>query len=172
MRTRKIVLLLLAPLALGAGAAVAADKAADKRQIERGRYLAVVGGCNDCHTPNYPERAGKVPESEWLIGNAVGFQGPWGTTYPANLRLLAQNMTEAQWVARSRAPMRPPMPWFNLRDMKDGDLRALHAYLRSLGPKGEPAPAYAQPGVVVKTPYINFAPVMPQQGQKQPVGNK
>jgi hypothetical protein len=42
--------------------------------------------------------------------------------------------------------MRPPMPWFNLRAMHDADLVAIHRYLRSLGPRGEPAPAYVPPG--------------------------
>ena len=55
--------------------------------LERGRALTVMGGCHDCHTPGYPEAAGKVPQTEWLTGNAVGFQGPWGTSYPVNLRL-------------------------------------------------------------------------------------
>ena len=27
-----------------------------------------------------------VPLQEWLTGVPVGFQGPWGTTYAANLR--------------------------------------------------------------------------------------
>jgi mono/diheme cytochrome c family protein len=162
-------MLLLMPAALWAGIGFAAD--AQKREIERGRYLAIVGGCNDCHTPHYPESAGKVPESEWLTGNSVGFQGPWGTTYPANLRLLTRDMTEPQWIARARQPMRPPMPWFNLARMTDDDLRALYRYMRSLGPKGEPAPAYAQPGTAVKTPVIHFVPVT-QPPQTQPVSQK
>ena len=28
--------------------------------------------------------------------------------------------------------MRPPMPWFSLRDMKDEDLRALYQYIKTL----------------------------------------
>jgi hypothetical protein len=32
----------------------------------------------------------------------VGFQGPWGTTYSSNLRLYAEQLTEAQWLARVR----------------------------------------------------------------------
>ena len=32
----------------------------------------------------------------------VGFQGPWGTSYPANLRLTVQSMTETQWVRFAR----------------------------------------------------------------------
>ncbi len=84
--------------------------AGGQNSIEHGRYLIVTGGCNDCHTPGYPESGGKTPQAEWLTGNAVGFQGPWGTTYPANLRLTVQKMSEAQWLARARQPMRPPMP--------------------------------------------------------------
>lgn len=166
MKLKQFTLSMIACLALGPITAAAADKVAEKRQVDRGRYLAIVGGCNDCHTAHYMEGDGKVPESEWLTGSAMGFQGPWGTTYPANLRMLVQQMSEAQWLARARSQMRPPMPWFNLAKMTDGDLRALYRYLRSLGPRGEAAPAYAGPGTAVKTPYINFVPVMPQQPQR------
>ncbi len=107
---------------------------------------------------HYPEADGKVPESEWLAGNPVGFMGPWGTTYPANLRLSMQKLTEEQWMAQARAARRPPMPWFNLRDMSDDDLRAIYRYARSLGPTGEPAPAYVPPGQVPASPYIVFEP--------------
>ncbi|HNH89570.1 MAG TPA: c-type cytochrome, partial [Thiobacillaceae bacterium] len=124
----------------------------DTRAIERGKYLAKVSGCNDCHTPGYMPAEGKVPEKLWLTGSSLGFQGPWGTTYPANLRLYMDKMTEAQWLARARQPMRPPMPWFNLKEMSDKDLLALYRYVRSLGPAGEPAPLAAGPGQPVATP--------------------
>jgi mono/diheme cytochrome c family protein len=126
--------------------------------VDRGRYLVRIGGCNDCHTAGYPEAAGKLPEAQWLTGSPVGFQGPWGTTYPANLRLALAPMSEAQWLARARSEMRPPMPWFNLRDMTDDDLRAIYRYVRSLGAAGQPAPEYAAPGQKVGTPYIVFEP--------------
>jgi mono/diheme cytochrome c family protein len=126
--------------------------------VERGRYLVRTSGCNDCHTAGYPEAAGKLPEGQWLTGSAVGFRGPWGTTYPSNLRLALAPMTEAQWLARARSAMRPPMPWFNLRDMSDDDLTAIYRYVRQLGPAGQPAPAYAAPGQKVDTPFIVFEP--------------
>jgi mono/diheme cytochrome c family protein len=154
----KLVLAFSIVLAGLAANAHAVDPSADKASIARGKYVALIGGCNDCHTPNYPETGGKVPEAEWLTGLPVGFQGPWGTTYPANLRLVAQSMTEAQWVARFRTEMRPPMPWFNLNAMSDADVRALYRYVRSLGAKGEPAPAYVPPGQAAQTPYIVFVP--------------
>jgi mono/diheme cytochrome c family protein len=141
-----------------AGGAVAGDKGADRATLERGKYLVTLGGCNDCHTPGYPEAAGKIPESEWLVGNPVGFQGPWGTTYPANLRLAMQSMTEGEWLKRARTGMKPPMPWFNLVPMTDADLGAIYQYVRALGPKGKPAPQYAPPGQRVDTPYFVFVP--------------
>ena len=61
----------------------------DRVLVERGRYLTHVAGCNDCHTPGYMQNGGpKLPEKDWLTGVPVGYQGPWGTTYAANLRLI------------------------------------------------------------------------------------
>lgn len=132
--------------------------AADQAAVERGRYLVQIGGCNDCHTVGYAEKAGAVPVNEWLTGAPLGFKGPWGTSYAANLRLTVDGLTEDQWVTFARVPRRPPMPWFNLRDMSDQDLRAMYQFIRDLGPKGERAPAAAAPGVIVSTPVIVFEP--------------
>ena len=80
--------------------AVAAEPArmTDAQAIERGRYIAKIAGCNDCHTPGYAQKGGKVAEKDWLTGDALGWRGDWGTTYPTNLRTYMQNVTEAQWV--------------------------------------------------------------------------
>jgi mono/diheme cytochrome c family protein len=130
----------------------------DKAEIRHGRYLVQTAGCNDCHTPGYMQQDGKVAETEWLIGDGIGWQGPWGTTYPANLRLLFQHMDEKTWLARARLPMRPPMPSPSLRAMSDADLRAIYRYVRSLGAKGAPVPAYVPPGGKVATPFFDFTP--------------
>jgi mono/diheme cytochrome c family protein len=124
--------------------------------VERGRYLARTAGCNDCHTPGYAGSSGAVPESNWLVGDSVGWQGAWGTTYPINLRLFMQQLTPEQWLIVARKPARPPMPWFALRDMTDQDLLAIYHYVRSLGPAGEPAPSYLPPGEVAATPVVKF----------------
>ncbi len=158
---------ILLPLTLLAGATASAGQTPDQRALERGRYVVVTGGCNDCHTSGYPESGGNTPQNEWLTGNPVGFQGPWGTSYPANLRLTVQSMSEAQWLKFARAERRPPMPWFGLAAMTDTDLRAMYRFIRSLGPKGAPAPAYAPPGQAVNTPYIEFVPKnLPKQASK------
>ena len=126
--------------------------------IRHGRYLIATSGCNDCHTPGFMPNAGKVAESEWMTGDSMGWQGPWGTTYPANLRLLVSSMTEQQWLVRARQPMRPPMPSPSLQAMTDADLRAIFRYIKSLGPSGVPAPAYVPPGGLVSTPYLDLTP--------------
>lgn len=143
---------------LSAGVALAQPKPAKApdAEVQRGRYLAQIAGCNDCHTPDYAMKAGKVDEKTWLTGDALGSRGPWGTTYPANLRRLAPTMTEAQWLMYARQERRPPMPWFALRDMSDRDVRAIYRYLRHLGPAGEAAPAYVPPDKEPKGPVILF----------------
>lgn len=146
-----------APTATATAAAAPAAKASPA-QVARGRYLVKIAGCNDCHTKGYAERAGAVPEAEWLTGDALGWQGPWGTTYAINLRLYFSQRTEAQWLQMARhGQARPPMPWFNLREMSDADLRALYAYVRQAGPAGQPAPAYVPPGQPVQGPVIRLA---------------
>ena len=142
----------------GFSAQVAASDAAQDARVARGRYLVTIGGCNDCHTPGYLETGAKVPEQEWLTGVAVGYQGPWGTSYASNLRLVLNSMTEAQWVKHARQERMPPMPWFNLRVMTDEDLKAVYAFVRSLGSAGVAVPAYVAPGGKVNTPYFVFVP--------------
>jgi mono/diheme cytochrome c family protein len=132
--------------------------------VEAGRYLAIVGGCNDCHTEGYLQNEGKIPEADWLAGSALGWRGPWGTTYPPNLRLRVQEITEDAWVTtlHTRTAM-PPMPWMNVNQMAEEDARALYQYIRSLGAKGEPMPAAVPPDQEPTTPYLSLAPVMPAQ---------
>lgn len=80
-----------------------------ERSVERGRYLATVAGCGDCHTPMVPGPHGPEHDTERLLsghpetlpmpappagtaewmwsGAATGtaFAGPWGTSYAVNL---------------------------------------------------------------------------------------
>jgi mono/diheme cytochrome c family protein len=153
---------LLAFVGLAAGAAMAQE---GDVSVERGAHIAIIGGCHDCHTAGYAMNNGELDPAAALKGDAVGFQGPWGTTYPANLRLEAAEKTEDEWVDYLKElETRPPMPWFNVRQLEEADMRALYAYIKSLGDPGEPAPEFVPPGETPKTPYIVFAPpVMPEQ---------
>lgn len=136
---------------------------ASTSDIAAGRYLVRIGGCNDCHTPGFAMTNGASPaEADWLTGDSVGFSGPWGVSYPPNLRLSFQNMEEEQFLEMAHAGKgRPPMPWPSLVAMSDRDLKAIYAYIRSLGPKGEPAPAALSPGMTPDRPHIAFVPQMP-----------
>jgi len=146
-----------AALAFVATATPAADKPAAKDANARGRYLIQIGGCNDCHTPGYAMSGGKVPETQWLTGDALGWNGPWGTTYPVNLRLYMQTLDEKAWVEKAKhLTARPPMPFWALSTMTDGDLRAIYRYVHSLGPAGREAPAYVPPGQEPKGPVVKF----------------
>jgi len=144
------------------GAQAAMD--ADMQQIDKGRYLSRIGGCNDCHTDGYLLSEGKVPEEQWLTGSGFGWRGPWGTTYASNLRRVIAPLSEEQWLTLARhLKARPPMPWFNLNIMTDEDLKALYAYIHARGAAGEVVPAYVPPGEEPKTPYALFpAPPSPK----------
>ena len=147
----------LALLLLCAALPAAAQQKKSDPMVDRGRYLIRIGGCNDCHTAGYAPSGGKVAEKDWLTGDALGWRGPWGTTYPVNLRLYMQDLTEEQWVKKAKSLMtRPPMPWFNVRDMTTRDQRAIYRYIRHLGPAGKPAPAYVPPDKTPPPPYVQF----------------
>jgi mono/diheme cytochrome c family protein len=154
----------LAAAACTVGMADAAENASGSlpADVTRGKYLVQVAGCNDCHTAGYAETGGKVEESKWLLGDRLGWRGPWGTTYASNLRLAVKDMTAEQFIARARSPLRPPMPWFNLVAMRDGDVKAIYAYLKHLGPAGEPAPEFLSPDRTPTGPVVSF-PAPPKQ---------
>ncbi|MBX3692592.1 cytochrome C [Dokdonella sp.] len=132
--------------ALALAAPVLANGAGDD-PVARGRYLVMIAGCNDCHTAGFGPSGGKVPEAQWLLGDRVGFSGPWGTTYPSNLRLTLGRLGLDEWKRYARnAVLRPPMPYWALNTMSDADLEALWRFTRSLGDAGEPAPTALPPG--------------------------
>lgn len=152
------VCLATACMALWAGAQTEPAKSpslAADNDIELGRKLVKIGGCNDCHTPGYAMSNANVPEAAWLTGDSMGWRGPWGTTYPANLRNLAQAMTEDGWVEHvKKGNMRPPMPAYVFRDLTDREIRSIYKFIRSLGAAGQPVPAYVPPDKEPSTPVV------------------
>ena len=70
---------LIALLAMQWSSARAGDE-----QVQRGKYLANLGGCLDCHTPGY--FFGKPDMTRYLGGSDVGFQvGDLGVSVGPNL---------------------------------------------------------------------------------------
>jgi len=91
----------------------------------------------------------------WLLFNShlTAAVGPWGVSYAVNLtpdletgigrweeEAFIQSMrTGLHWGVGP--PILPPMPWVNLSEAKDKDLRAIFAYLRSVKPVRNEVPA-------------------------------
>ncbi len=141
-----------------AGANAATSRSGpDAEILALGRYMVLTGHCNNCHTRDYGRLEGKVAEKEWLMGNLQGHRGPWGTTYPTNLRIEVSKMTEAQWIAYVKnLRTRPPMPWWTLHERNIDDLRAIYQFIKTLGTPGEPAPSFLPPDQQPKPPYIQW----------------
>lgn len=135
-----------------------------------GAYLATITGCNDCHTAGWQAAQGKIPDADRMAGSNLGFKGPWGTTYAANLRTIAARQTEDRWVeiltTNDGGHGRAPMPYANTAVMSQADLRAMYRYLKALGPKGSRAPRGIDPGVEPQTPYLDLTPREPAVAPK------
>lgn len=147
-----------------------AEPAASKALAERGRYLAITMGCNDCHTPG--ALYGGPDFGRELSGSEVGWHGPWGTSFARNLTPDPEtglgSWTADQVANVLRTGVRPdgsvllpPMPWPNTSQMSEPDLRALVAYLRSLKPVRHAVPKALPPGGEYSGPVIPFPPPGP-----------
>ena len=126
-----------------------------EQQIARGRYIATITGCNDCHTPG--TLYGAPDMSRQLAGSELGWTGPWGTSYAANITpdmatgigaYSADDIvnTIRKGVKKSGAPMLPPMPWPDFASLTDEDAYALAAYLKSVPAVVHKVPANLPPG--------------------------
>lgn len=154
----KKMLCVIAVAVFLAGAAFTAGAAsANHKSIKHGEFLVGYGNCNDCHTPGWAENGGTAPKDMLLTGGGTNFQGPWGTTYAINLRLYFQNITLKQWIHNARTMQaRPAMPFWTFRYLSDKDLADMYAYVRSLGPAGQPAHDYVPPGQDAPPPYLKL----------------
>jgi hypothetical protein len=131
--------------------------------VEHGLQVSITHGCHD--TAGYAESDGKLDPSAALKGSAIGWRGPWGTTYALNLRLTVAEKarTEDEFVKFARTlKTRPPMPWFNVNAMEENDLRSLFRYIKSLGEPGKQAPEAVGPDEEPKTPYYLLQPTPPK----------
>lgn len=97
-----------------------------------------------------------VPEFDWkLVSTGISMMnpdltaaaGPWGISFAGNLTPHATglgNWTEVQFrkaITEGKYKgmdgtrmLLPPMPWMNYKDLKDEDVKAIFAYLRSVKP--------------------------------------
>ena len=171
MPTRRRPVLLAGALALALSAlsctskqpAPAANAPAAMTPLQRGEYLSNVMGCNDCHTPGAIYGA---PDFERrLAGSEIGWQGPWGVSYAANLTpdpetgLGTWTNVEIERALRSGvrkdgSPILPPMPWPNMAGMTADDMASLIAYLKSIPPVKHKVPERVPPNTVAQGPII------------------
>jgi mono/diheme cytochrome c family protein len=101
-----------------------------------------------------------LPPGPWLwLGGATNtaFSGPWGVSFTANLTPDPETglgaWTEPMFIATMKTgrhqgkgrPVLPPMPVQALRNLSDGDIQALFAYLQSLKPVHNRVPAPIDP---------------------------
>ena len=116
--------------------------AARNAEIERGRYLVGLGGCNDCHTPGY--FFGKPDMARFLGGSEVGFEIPGlGVFHGPNLtpdretglgKWSSQEIAKA--ITKGERPdgrmLAPIMPWHAFASLTRQDVNAIVAFLKSL----------------------------------------
>ena len=107
--------------------------------VKYGAHLVNLAGCADCHTPR--EKGESLPGLEFAGGNV--FSGPWESVASANLTPDPSGIPyydEALFLEVIRTghvkarPLHPVMPVSVYRNLSDGDLKAMFAYLRTLKP--------------------------------------
>ncbi|MGH7723864.1 MAG: c-type cytochrome [Candidatus Eiseniibacteriota bacterium] len=138
-----------------AGSSATPAQMTAEEKIARGKYVATIAGCGDCHTPG--TLYGAPDESRSLAGSELGWAGPWGVSYARNLTPDMETgigaWSEDDIVKAVRtgqrpdgSPLLPPMPWPNYGHMTDEDAYALAAYLKSLPAVSHKNPAIVPPG--------------------------
>jgi mono/diheme cytochrome c family protein len=106
----------------------------------RGAYLATIGACGECHTPQ-DDRGQPIRGLEFSGGFV--FDGPWGRVASANLTPdpsgipyynvdLFKEVLRTGYVKARR--VNQIMPWHAFGGMTDDDLSAIFAYLTTLPP--------------------------------------
>lgn len=118
-------------------------EAAMRDPLVRGRYLAAIGHCMECHTPMIQGRH----EFDTALGKGGReFAGPWGVSVSANITSSKKSgLGDAdgatikraiiQGIGKDGRKLKPPMAFAAYARMTDQDLDALVAWVRSLPPK-------------------------------------
>jgi hypothetical protein len=132
------------------------------RSSARGAQLAMLGGCDDCHTPKLaggalnvarrlsgfsspatlpPEVAGAIVANPMM----TAWRGPWGVTLAANITPDKQTgigtWTLADFVKTMRTGVdprghvvKPPMPIAGFQNLPAADLDAVFRFLKTVKP--------------------------------------
>jgi mono/diheme cytochrome c family protein len=129
---------------------LAASAHAADPQVERGKYLVQLGGCNDCHTQGH--FTGAPDMTRFLGGSNVGFAIPgMGVFVGPNLtpdretglgKWSAQQIVTALTTGErpDKRMLAPVMPWRDFANLTKPDALAIAAYLKSIPPVSNKVP--------------------------------
>ena len=108
--------------------------------VKRGQYLVTLGGCRDCHTAQ-DSQGQKLTALD--LGGGFLLRGPWPDVASQNLTqdpsgipyydetLFLEVIRTGHVKARRLSQI---MPWWTYRGLKDEDLKAIFAYLKTVPP--------------------------------------
>ena len=138
--------------ALAAAAILTSTQTASAESlVERGKYLATIASCNDCHTPGY--FLGKPDMASFLGGSDVGFELPGlgvfvGRNLTPDKETGLGDWTVPQIVEALQKGHRPDgrelapiMPWRAFANFTKRDAKAIAMFLKTI-----PAVKHAVPG--------------------------
>jgi mono/diheme cytochrome c family protein len=146
----------LAGAAFIAAAATLPPQARAETPVERGAYLVVVAGCNDCHTPGF--FFGKPDKDKYLGGSDVGFEIPGlgvfnGRNITPDKETGIGAWTDEQIATALTTGKRPDgrqlapiMNYPAFVHLTKEDVAAVVAYLRSIPPVNNKVPGPFKPG--------------------------
>ncbi|MES1204704.1 MAG: diheme cytochrome c-553 [Pseudomonadota bacterium] len=115
------------------------------------------------HPSDGPEPEGKVGKHDiGLIGPTfTSFAMPFGTLYAPNLtpdpetglgswteKMFVDAIKTGKHMGGNGRAIMPPMPWMDLAELPDADLKAIFAFLRSIPPVKNAVPAHKVPDAV------------------------
>jgi len=152
----KLSYITLAGAATIAAAAMLLPRAHAETPVERGAYLVVVAGCNDCHTPGF--FFGKPDKDKFLGGSDVGFEIPGlgvfnGRNITPDKETGLGGWTDEQIATAITTGKRPDgrqlapiMGYAAFSYLSKDDVAAIIAYLRSIPPVKNQVPGPFKPG--------------------------
>jgi mono/diheme cytochrome c family protein len=143
-------------LAAIAAAGFVLPKAHAESPVERGSYLVVVAGCNDCHTPGF--FFGKPDKDKFLGGSDVGFEIPGLGVFNGRNITPDKETGIGAWtdeqiataITTGKRPdgrlLAPIMNYAAFTHLTKEDVAAVVAYLRSIPPVHNKVPGPFKPG--------------------------
>jgi mono/diheme cytochrome c family protein len=119
-------------------------------QVEHGKYLVLISGCSDCHTPG--NFLGHPDMARFLGGSDVGFGIPGLGVFVAPNLTSDRETGLGKWTAQQivtaittgerpdKRLLAPSMPWRGFANLTKPDALAIAAFLRSLPPISNKVP--------------------------------